>query len=189
MIRPSDIPFDISYTFDSDLRDVPHSPQEMEKAVLYLEARIASGELDELEEIQALGMAGVLLRVLGRLDKAHDCLERAVALCKQQGNVRGELVNTLRLAHVYQWQRDYATADALFSSALAWCKSDPSLADYLDFAYQHTGKSLFDQGRYHEAAEMFERALKIRLNKGDAELIGSTRLALETTQTRIKLEA
>jgi hypothetical protein len=39
----TDLSFDVSYRFDSDLSDVPNSPDEMAKAVSYLGEQLAQG--------------------------------------------------------------------------------------------------------------------------------------------------
>lgn len=48
---------------------------------------------------------------------------------------------------------------------------------------QHLGKTLFVARRYGEAAECFARALRLREGAGGVELIASSRLALERSQT------
>jgi hypothetical protein len=55
-----------------------------------------------------------------------------------------------------------------------------------DFVFQHYGKSKFDQGRYGRAYEMFEAAMRLRVLKGDAGLIESTRVAMETARARMR---
>jgi len=185
-MRLSEIPFDLSYTFDANLRDVPTSPREMEAAVAFLVERLHSGDLKDGEVAQALGHIGVFCRIIGRLDEARDYLERAIALSQEAGDARGKLVITLRLSHIHQWQREFTTADALFSDSLARCESDPALNGLADFAYQHCGKSLFDQRWYAEAAKMFGVALAIRVEKWDAELVESSQLALEAAHSRLK---
>ena len=47
-----------------------------------------------------------------------------------------------------------------------------------DFALQHLGKCLVDAGRAAEGVEQLERALALRLRKGDPALIASTAEAL-----------
>jgi tetratricopeptide (TPR) repeat protein len=175
----------LSYTFDSDLRDAPNSPEDMEAACELLAAQLCGGGLESAEEVKLLGQLGFLSRMLGRLEAAQGYLERAVGVASAMGNKRAALVNGIRLAHVYQWQRAFDEADALFVECLHRCENDPDLAAYTDFACQHYGKSLFDQGRYREAEAMFSLAMEIRLDKGDNDLIDSTRLALQVTRERL----
>jgi Flp pilus assembly protein TadD len=44
----------------------------------------------------------------------------------------------------------------------------------LDFVYQHYGKNLFDQSEYQLALKYVKKALRIRVEKGNKELIDST---------------
>ena len=52
----------------------------------------------------------------------------------------------------------------------------------IDFALQHQGKVLFDQGWFAAALERFNEALDLRRIKQLPELIASTELAIETTR-------
>ena len=58
----------------------------------------------------------------------------------------------------------------------------------MDFAYQHAGKNKFDQGKYTEALNLFQKALEIRFIKNDRELIDSTQLALKITRKKLGIE-
>lgn len=175
--------YNLQYHFDSDLRDVPDAPEEMRAHVDLMLAQYAAGGLESNEQLRILGTLGVCLRMLGDLDKAAEILLVALTLAKAEGNRNSYLANSLRLAHVYQWQRRFVEADSIFTSSIALCRNSPELHDYLDFALQHYGKSLFDQGRFYEAESMFKEALILREAKGDDALISSTRFALETTSS------
>lgn len=178
-MRPSDIPYDVGFHFDENLREVSDSPADMQRAVTFLEDRLSVANDDEAGDI--LGLLGVYSRILGDLEAAERYLTRAVDLTRVQGKPRAVVANELRLAHVFQWQRSFAKADQLYEDVIHRCVRDADLGVYLDFAWQHYGKSLFDQGRYDEAAECFEHALDIRLPAGNQDLIASTRLALDRT--------
>jgi tetratricopeptide (TPR) repeat protein len=156
-----DLPFDVSYRFDADLRDVPNSPDGMVMAVAYLAEQL--GQVAQTPQVEArmLGRMAVFCRMLGRLEEAEGYAGRALALCKEAGDDSCELANSIRLAHVLQWQGRFEEADALFLDTLAR-SHEPSLSRYRSFAHQHYGKSLYDQRRYHEAAEHFQAALDLR---------------------------
>ncbi len=180
-----ELPFDVSTYFDANLRDVPNNHAEMAQAVQTLRDQLATPGLKTHEQLRLHGMIGSYARLLGDLDRAHHHLAAAIELSQQQGNVVALLINQLRQAHVYQWQQQYATADAMFAAAVARCEQQPELAAYLDFACQHAAKSLFDQGHYAAALQLFARALALRQAKGDRELIASTELAIAVTRKRI----
>ena len=175
-------PYDLSYHFDSDLRDIPNSPQEMGAYVGSLEAQLLDNPPTDVR-LRLLGTIGVYARMLGDLDKAEQSLLAALTIASPATNPHSHLANSLRLAHVYQWQRRFTEADAIFIDSIARCRANPDLHSYLDFAYQHYGKSLFDQGRFADAERAFNSALVLRQDKGDAILAESTRYALETTRS------
>lgn len=179
------IPYDVSVHFDENLRDVADSREGMEQAARYNEERLRSDTMSAREKIRLLGITGVYRRILGDLQKAQEHLEQALSSAREVGDEKLALVNTLRLAHVYQWLRQYAASDSLFRSVLVQCETNQEFSSYLDFACQHYGKSKFDQGLYGEAAGLFERALQLRQSKGDAELIESSLLALRTAQAKL----
>jgi tetratricopeptide (TPR) repeat protein len=96
-----------------------------------------------------------------------------------------KIVNSIRLAHLYQWQQQYELSESLFDEILIQCQSNSDFKSYLDFAYQHLGKCKFDQAKYEVAQYYFNKAFKLRRQKGDSSLIDSTQLALNTVQQRI----
>jgi len=140
--------------------------------------------LDTTQRIELLGRVGGYARTLRNLNLAEQALSTALELAESIGNVRLKTANTIKLAHVYQWQQRYAEGETLFAEAIATCQTHPDAARYLDFAYQHFGKCKFDQGQYSEALGYFQQAMEIRQEKGKLELIESTALAIATTQSR-----
>ncbi|BDA65879.1 hypothetical protein CAL7716_000450 [Calothrix sp. PCC 7716] len=88
------------------------------------------------------------------------------------------IVSMIRLAHVYQWQKQYAKSEELFKEAITLCQTKPEISTYLDFAYQHLGKCKFDQKQYEQALHYFEQAKQLRIKKSDSSLIESTQLAI-----------
>ena len=53
------------------------------------------------------------------------------------------------------------------------------LAHCEDFLYQHYGKSKLDEEDLKAAFSYFQKALQIRLEKGNEELIRSTKLSIQ----------
>lgn len=195
MDSPSDLTFDEwvayifdnppGYHFDDDLRDVPDQPDDLRRALPWLAEAAADPTRADRDRARLYGMLGVYARMLHEYATAHAALAQALRLAEQLADSRLQLVNRIRLAHVYQWQGAFEQSNALFAAALADCTADPALAAYLDFAHQHAGKNAFDQGRYAEAAQHFERALALRLQRGDPALIASTEHALTVTRRRL----
>jgi predicted nucleotidyltransferase len=175
-----------SYHFDQNLRDVPDDPEGMARAVEALRAASRAEVKDSGARARLLGQLGPYLRMLGHLDEAAAVLAGAVQLCDTGGDVRRGVANRLRLANVYQWQRRFDLSDPLFAEALRRCETADAARALLSFAWQHLGKSLFDQGRYAEAAAHFARALGARRADGNPELIASSSLALGTAERRLR---
>jgi tetratricopeptide (TPR) repeat protein len=180
-----DVPFDVSFHFDENLRDVPNCPAEMRLAVTALQAQLTDPSLDPQRRIQLLGSIGTYARMLEDLALAHQALSWAVELADRAGNRRLKTANLGRLAHVYQWQHNYRVSEDLFEAMILSCQQEPDLFLYLDFAYQHAGKCQFDQQQYPAALGYFEQALALRLIKTDRALIDSTQLAIEVTRRRL----
>lgn len=189
--------YNLNYTFDDNLQEVPVAPDDMRRAVSALEAQVAQ-EQDLYERMKLWGTLGTYCRLLRHLGQAEIYIYSALTAANALRDKRGQVVNLLRLAHVYQWQGRYALADRLFEQIIFICeiakdtlspKSTNPLGGYLDFAYQHMGKSKFDQGDYARAAKFFQRALNIRKEKGDPDLIASSALALEAARRRLYTSA
>jgi tetratricopeptide (TPR) repeat protein len=177
-------PFNISCYYGDNLQDYPNNPAEMRQAVDYWEAQLTQPELDIRDRIRLLTRIGTYARTLRDLDRAEEAHKAAIELAKSIDNVRLKTQNRIKLAHVYQWQQQYAESEAVFEAMIATCQHEPEVADFLDFAYQHYGKCKFDQQRYAEALQLFEQALELRHSKGNQELIDSTELAIATAKAR-----
>jgi tetratricopeptide (TPR) repeat protein len=178
------IPFDVSYQFDENLHDIPNSPVQMQQAVQFLQSQFENNCHNLCQQINIAGLIGVYARMLHDFQTAQQALTIALELCDRLGDKRLKLANSIRLAHVYQWQQQYELSEALFDEILIQCKSNPDLESYLDFAYQHLGKCKFDRAKYEAAQYYFCKALELRQQKGDRSLIDSTQLALNTLQSR-----
>jgi tetratricopeptide (TPR) repeat protein len=185
-INTVQLPFDVSFHFNEELREIPNAPSEMRRAIQFFQAQLDDRDTDIYQQIRLYGIIGVCARILGEFSLAHTALKSAIALSEEVQEERLKTINELRLAHVYQWQRQFEVSDRRFAKVLVHCARNPVLEPYLDFAYHHAGISKFDQAQYAKAQWCFEQALAIRRRKGDCTLIKSTRFALEITQQRIR---
>ncbi|MEC4813432.1 MAG: tetratricopeptide repeat protein [Scytonema sp. PMC 1069.18] len=182
-----DIPFDVSYHFNSNLYDVPNKPLQVQKAVEWLQSQLTNNANDTHKKIEILGLIGVYSRMLRDFSTARHALSSAIELSESIGSLPHKTVNLIRLAHVYQWQKQFSLSETLFEEVFAYCSNYSELEPYIDFAYQHFGKCKFDQAQYKEAQYCFEKALEIRKSKGDHFLIESTQLALDEALRRIRV--
>jgi tetratricopeptide (TPR) repeat protein len=184
-MKPADIPFDISYAFDENLRDYPCNKEDMRKALTWIMECLEANSFEPQQHIRMAGLAGSLARILHDFETAHRNLEQALRLARIADEKRSVTANELRLAHLYQWERQFGTSTAMFDTIIKNCETDAELETYLDFAYQHAGKNAFEQGNYEQAETFFKKALQIRNQKGNADLIESTELALQAVHKRM----
>jgi tetratricopeptide (TPR) repeat protein len=174
-----DIPFDVSCHFNENLQDVPNNPAEMNHAITFLLDRLDEEEIETRHRIQILGLIGGYARMLKDFTTAQKTLTSALELSELLGDKQLKTANMIRLAHVHQWRQDYVSSEILFEEVITACQRDPTIASYLDFAYQHMGKCKFDRRQYKEALYYFEQALVLRGDKGDNSLVDSTQLAID----------
>jgi kanamycin kinase len=148
---------------DDRLREVAGDREAVEAALDEAEQRLAGGETAELHVY-----AGQAARLLSRHETAIAHLIRAFEL-EPSPQAR------IRLGEAYRCADRVDQALTELTTALA--ESRQTALEH--FALQHLGKALADAGRTEEAVEALERALALRREKGDAELVESTERALE----------
>src|SRR3989344_377211 len=163
------------YKFDSSLNDYPVDNEEWSAFIMNLleKLRITSDIQKNLVIYEYLGMA---LRTARRFDEAELYLSKALALSESPSK---KIQNLIRLAHVYQWEKEFSKAKALFDQA-RYLINENDISEKLKSAYhQHLGKFYFDQGSMGLAVTEFELALNIRTTiKAAQDQIESTTLSL-----------
>jgi tetratricopeptide (TPR) repeat protein len=170
--------FDLTYFYDEELRAHPNNKQSMST---FVETLLV--EMRNSPDIQKMGEAGGLLKILERFDEAEVLFARAKLLIV--AGSKAELVNQLRWADVKRYRGHFSEAQAMFEDCLSAIQANTSFENYKDFALQHLGNLYFDTRRYESAIECFSEALKIRESKADVELIESTQLALNASLKRL----
>lgn len=172
--------------FNEDLWDIPDKPDEWYEFVADLTAKLGleANQAMRLEYLQHLGMA---LRTLQQLDQAEKYLMQAVSLSYSHPNKVRLLQNLIRLAHVYQWKKEFAKAHLLFDQAKA-LMAETTVSEILTAAYhQHLGKLLFDEALYKDARVEFETALVLRTKiSAPKDQLESTQASLRETLRQLK---
>lgn len=190
----NDIPYDIDFSFDEKLREIPNDPIAMRQAIDHLETRLIEESQDDYERMRLSGIVGTLHRILGDYDMAEEHINAAIAASNNLRDRRAQLRNLMRLAQVYQMRKQFNLADRIYKQVIEASETgrDPNDPNYnnpfmtdLDTAYHAYGCCLFDQGNYDIALYMFDKALKIRERKQDTFLIHSTRHAIEITRQQL----
>jgi tetratricopeptide (TPR) repeat protein len=161
------------------LREIVEDPDGLRRLRDRLTAKLDTAT-DNASRARLLSLRAVVSRILGDLGKALSDAKLALAHAEATGHLRRIAIAQARLAHVLQWRGDFAEADRLFALA-----NSPELPDRLRATlHEHAGRSCYDQGRYIEACNHFERSLELRKVE-DPDLIARTELALDAVARRV----
>ncbi|WP_232071894.1 WG repeat-containing protein [Phytohabitans flavus] len=161
------------------LRELVENPEELREIRDRLTEKLEPAT-DNRARARLLSLRAVVSRILGDLGKALSDGKLALAHAEATGELRRIAIAQARLAHVLQWRGDFAEADRLFEEA-----NSSELPDRLRATmHEHAGRSSYDQGRYMEACNHFERALELRKVE-DPDLIARTELALDAVFAKV----
>lgn len=167
----------------NEFHDSPADPEAIKLKIdeLIIESSSTS---DIKKYVSLLGMIGVHQRSLMLLDEAEQTLNIVLKTISENNlSTAIHAQNKIRIGHVYQWQKKFEISNSIFEEVIELCKCNKEASLYLHFAYQHHGKNLFDQERYQDAYELFEKALKMRLEmKAPADQIQSTEDAIRVVK-------
>ncbi|WP_433829124.1 WG repeat-containing protein [Actinoplanes sp. CA-015351] len=171
---PEEILASYAWTFDPEtLREQVDEPDRLGDLIDRLTDRLEFAERDNVRA-GLLSLRAVVSRVLGDLDEALDDAREAVRHAETSGELRPISIAQARLAHVLQWRGEFDEADRLYAQADSVELPSRTRAEIFELA----GRSAFEQGRFLEAVNHFERALDVRQG-GDPELIERVEMALD----------
>ncbi len=180
--------FNLVFTFNTSLQEVPDNPKSMASFIEVNKLKLDKVK-DPLERIMILGELGSYARILERLDEAEQYLDEAMTLIENHDlGVELWVQNGIRLAQVYQWQGRYEVVKQMFCDLEEICELEEDVFDYMHFVIHHRGKFNFQIGCFEEALECFEEALEIRKILGDQVLIDSSKHAIAMTKMRLEEE-
>ena len=168
--------------YGDDLHDYPENPEHIQK---FIESEIQNIEkLEGDEKFKRISQLAVYYRLLRNFDKAHELFKLASSYFENNSS-KMEMVNFLRWSDVFRFEKRFHEAFDLLNK-VGNIISTHLFADYEDFYFQHLGKLHFDMADYIKALECFEKALSLRLCKGNPELIQSTEFALKRVNQKRK---
>lgn len=124
------------------------------------------------------GTLGNLYRIYGLPKLACQHLSECLTFARVQGDMKKEIVSLIRIGEALKYDSKHEKALSMFDEALTKCISNEE-KNYLDFVLQHKGKCLMEMNRYEEAGTCFEKALEIRKEKNNSELIDSTQKGID----------
>jgi tetratricopeptide (TPR) repeat protein len=161
------------------LRELVEDPDELRAIRDRLTEKVTPAT-DNASRARLLSLRAVVSRILGDLSKALADAKLALVHAEATGELRRIAIAQARLAHVQQWRGEFGEADQLFERA-----NSSELPDRLRATmHEHAGRSCYDQGRYMEACNHFEKALELRKVE-DPELIARTELALDAVFRKV----
>lgn len=161
------------------LREIVEDPEELRTLRDRLTTKLDTAT-DNASRARLLSLRAVVSRILGDLGKALADAKLALVHAEATGHLRRIAIAQARLAHVLQWRGDFAEADRLFALA-----NSSELPDRLRATlHEHAGRSCYDQGRYIEACNHFEKSLNLRKVE-DPDLIARTELALDAVARKV----
>ncbi|MFI1312386.1 tetratricopeptide repeat protein [Streptomyces albidoflavus] len=172
---------------DERLRMVPAGRVQLTDAVAtaLAELRALPESADPAKARVLARWTGIGLMALGIHDDAIAFLRRALDLATATHNDRAVISTELNLGDAYRYAGDAQTAEVLYRRALGAARARHP--DLLDYALQHFGKHLMEQGggSLAQARTHLREALHMRRAKGDAGLIESTQAAVDRVELLI----
>ncbi|GAA2812156.1 hypothetical protein GCM10010505_42820 [Kitasatospora aburaviensis] len=126
---------------------------------------------------------GIGLLSLGAPGDAQAFFRWSLALAASAHNTKAVVATGLNLGDAHRYAGDLPAADALYRGALATARSQ--CQEILDYALQHFGKHLMESGALADARTHLQEALRLRIAKGDIELLASTQAALDRVASLI----
>lgn len=149
------------YSFSEDLREVPSSIDEWTQFINGLKDRLKA-ETHESQRLMFFEYIGVANRILNNLDESEYFLKKALTISYKHPKQFKLIQNLIRLAHVYQWKKNFEKAAVLYEQAWSVLLELPQAELLLASYHQHLGKFYFDQKLFCLAQAEFETALSIR---------------------------
>jgi predicted acetyltransferase len=174
--------------FNNDLKEIPVDVNKWELFFEDLKNQLKTETHPEkvLSLHEHIGMAA---QILFKLSEAEYFLMKSISTSYSYPKQSRLIQNMIRLAHVYQWKKEFQKSHLLFDQVKSiFNKSEFSESLKASF-HQHLGKLYFDQGLYGLSLTEFELALKIRRRiQAPDDQVSSTIIAINETKKRLKLK-
>jgi len=179
-------PYNMKYSIGNDLKEHPEDTVAFQKGIEYLKQKLQAAA-EVIQQARLLSKIGVNQRIAGHLEESYQHLNAAKTILQNSDHKILYVVNEIRIAQTLQFLKQYAKAHNYYQQIETFVSrhpkhpkhpKHPSCSDLLHYVYQHKGKTYFDQGRYLLAQENIEKALTLRKELGNDELIQSSTFAL-----------
>ncbi|WP_413291181.1 tetratricopeptide repeat protein [Bdellovibrio sp. HCB337] len=177
--------YDLSYHFDESLHEIPNNATDMDLYVHEMKTALTTVQ-DPIERVKTLGQIGVYLRIMRELEEAQDYFLKALEIIERHSlDPVLRIQQQMRLAHVHQWLGDFEVSNKIFEDLLKESEQK-DFGPLQSFLWQHMGKNYFDQLRWREAHDCFEKALSLRIaSKAPEDQISSSRESAKAALQRM----
>ena len=185
--------YDLSHSYDENLNE---TPEDLEDMSLYADVLIAVARIEyekpekdrDWQQIaKNLGMAGVLRKMTKHFADAEKLLKASLELIQGKKLSQNLYVQqSVRLHDTQRRMKAYEESLQGLTKIVDLCSKNEAVAQYLDFAIQHLGKTQFTMGKIDEAMKSFQRALELRMKKQDRDLIESSQTAIKACQKKMR---
>ena len=183
MSSTSNMNLNLNTQFDQKLRAYFECPEDANTYVKQLE-ELSEKTLSSKMLAKLHGRLGMHLLFLNKYEQAKNQLAKSLKIIEENSlDLQLKVQQQIRWATLLQWEGKYYEADILFLKLIEVCNKKENCHHYLDFCYQHYGKSLFEQEKYNQALEYLRKALELRKIKDNKELIESTEMAIQRIRT------
>jgi len=174
------------YHFNEDLKEIPENQSEWMGFVANLKQQLLlETQLDQ--KISLYEHIGMAQRILKNYDEAEFYLKKALNYSYSYPKVSRLIQNFIRLAHVYQWKKEFSKSQLLFDLAKILIDENSISESLLAAYHQHLGKLYFDQQYYGKAQAEFSTALSLRIkNSAPVDQIESSQQSLNEALRRLK---
>jgi tetratricopeptide (TPR) repeat protein len=180
------IEYDMSYSINNEtLRAYPNNKDSMLLGILFLKSKLEISFIDK-DKAELLSNISYYEKLIGDYINSEKNQLESIKIFEKINYNLGRFISLIRLAQLYQFMCNYKKSTDLFEYLELELNNNNDFEHYKDFLYQHIGKNEFEKENYSLALKYFHKALKIRKNKNDLELIYSTNISINRIESLLK---
>ena len=181
----SDIPFNMTTSFNSSFHEQPNDIDEMRKGIDFLLQKVT--ESDSERETAILNIfIGHYMRIMSRQEDSLKHFKKAYSYFHEIDDKVHEIDLMYRIAIVHYYGNDFSICDDMLMKVISFMEKYPNRNNekILHNVYFYLGLSKRAQGIRDLAEMYFSKCLEQRIVKGDIELIEQCQEAIMSLSRR-----